>query len=342
MNTTARRIVWPERGRVALEEFSIGPPGPDEVLIETEYTVISPGTELAFLEGRENTIQRFPQWPGYSGVGRVLAVGPGIEGLSPGERVIMDHCGHASHALCSIEGWRGQGITAIGRRAIAAREAAFVPLASMALQGLRKTRPELGESLAIVGLGLLGLFATRLARLSGAFPILALDFDETRRELARGLGADASVAPDDPNLASQVREMTGGAGFDIILEVSGAASALPQALPWLAYRGRISLVGCSRGLSEGINFYRDIHKKGAIIIGAHNYVRPERESCPGYWTSRDDFRVLLDLMAEGRLDAKPLISEVVPPERAPEMYRRLHARESGLVGVIFRWATEGE
>jgi 2-desacetyl-2-hydroxyethyl bacteriochlorophyllide A dehydrogenase len=332
-----RRIVFSGPMQVALEDFAVPAPGPGEVLVATEYTVISPGTELSFLLGANNTANAWPQHPGYSGAGRIIAVGSDVHGYAIGDRVVMDHCGHTSHAVCAVAGWRGQGLTRIDDEAIPAAHAAFLPIASMALQGLRKTRPELGESALVAGLGLLGLFAVRLAHLDGAFPLLAVDFNPRRLAIARSFGAEEAWSPDDASLAPRIAELTRGRGLDLIVEVTGAPSALPRLLPLLATQGRISLVGCSREPTDGLDFYRDVHKKGVTIIGAHNYIRPERDSHPGLWTTRDDFRILLGLMARGRLDAGPLISATIPPEQAPAMYRRLLGREEGLLGVVFDW-----
>lgn len=332
----ARRIVCPQRLRVELEDVTLPDPGPGEVLIATERTVVSPGTELAVLQGLENTPQSFPYRPGYSGAGRIIAVGAGVEDLALGDRVVMDHLGHASHALCKVAGWRGQGLTRIPDE-VPAAAAAFLPIASMALQGVRKARPELGESALVAGLGLLGLFAVRFLALSGTAPLLALDFDARRRAMARTFGADAAFAPDDAGLRQRVATATGGHGCAVMLEVTGAPQALPQLLPLLAEQGRCVLVGCARGITGGLDAYHDIHKKGAVIIGAHNYIRPARDSQPGYWTTRDDFRVLLDLLRTGRLDVRPLITATVPPDEAPRMYERFLAREPGLLGVVFDW-----
>lgn len=331
------RIVWPEPLRVEIEDFEVPDPGPGEVVIQTACTVISPGTELAGLRAMNNTAGSWPRHPGYSGSGRIVAIGPEVQDLAVGDRVVMDHCGHASHALCRTSGWRGQGITRIDDPAISSEQAAFLPIASMALQGLRKTRPELGESALVAGLGLLGLFAVRCAHLAGTFPLVALDFNPRRLAIARAFGAEAALAPDDDALAARIADLTRGRGLDLIVEVTEAPTALPRLLPLLAMQGRIALVGCSRDPTDGIDFYRDVHKKGVQILGAHNYIRPGQESHPGLWTTRDDFRALLGLMARGRLDAGPLISATVPPAQAPAIYRRLLDREEGLLGVVFAW-----
>lgn len=332
-----RRIIWPDRNSITVETFTITPPGDEEVLIETDFTVISPGTELSYLQGKDNTAKTFPNRPGYSGSGRIIAIGAAVEGFAVGDRVVMDHCGHTSHALCSLHGWRGQGITTIGDDRIASEAAAFIPIASMALQGVRKTRLELGESAMIAGLGLLGLFALRFACLSGAFPVLGVDFNQQRRQLALQFGADAAISPEPDSFDQEARNLISSDGFDVIVEASGSASALTQMLPRLALNGRFSLLGCLRGLANGLDIYWDVHKKGATIIGAHNYIRPERDSHPGYWTSKDDFETLLALLRAKRLDVTQLISTIVPPTAGPEIYRRFLAKDDGLLGVLFDW-----
>lgn len=336
MTITGRRIIWPAPGQIALEDFAVTPPGAGEVLIETDCTVISPGTELAVLQAKDNTPKQFPYRPGYSGAGRIIALGDGVSGLAVGDRVVMDHLGHTSHACCAVAGWREQGLTTIDAE-VPSQAAAFLPIASMSLQGVRKTRPELGESALIVGLGLLGLFALRFASLSGTHPLLAIDPDPARRRLALAFGADAAVDPAGDELAKQMAGLGADQGFDLIIESSGALPALQRALPLLAECGRLSLLGCLRGKADDLDLYWDVHKKGAVVIGAHNYIRPRSDSHPGYWTTRDDYRTLLDLLRTRRLAVEPLISAVVPPSEAPAIYRRFLDREPGLLGVVFDW-----
>jgi threonine dehydrogenase-like Zn-dependent dehydrogenase len=112
---------------------------------------------------------------------------------------------------------------------------------------------------------------------------------------------------------------------------------LEQALELVAWEGRVALLGCTRVSDRPIDFYQKVHKPGVSIIGAHNYVRPQADSYPGYWTRQDDYRVLLDLMASGRLLAGPIISEVVQPEQAGAVYARLAADATAPLGIVFDW-----
>ncbi|MDF2725396.1 MAG: alcohol dehydrogenase, partial [Paenibacillus sp.] len=90
------RIVWPAAGQAKLERFALPPLKPGEVLIQTEYSVISAGTEKAWLTAMPNTSGEFPQYPGYCASGRIIGIGDGVKHLCEGDRVICYHTGHAS------------------------------------------------------------------------------------------------------------------------------------------------------------------------------------------------------------------------------------------------------
>jgi len=328
-----RYIVFESVGKAVLKEFDVPQPGPGEILLENAYTVVSAGTERANLINLPNTSGKFPYHPGYSGVGRVIAVGDGVEDVRVGDRALSDFSGHRSHAI-----QKASSLTVVTDDAVDSLAAAFVVIGAMGLQGVRKLRLEMGESALVVGLGILGVFAVQAASLSGAIPVIATDFDKRRRELALSLGADHAFGPDEPDLADKVRELTGGRGADGVVEVTGIAAALQQALACVAPRGRISLTGCTRISNAEIDFYQFVHKTGVSLIGAHTFVRPRVDSCPGYWTARDDHRTLLAFMAAGRIQVRPIISEIVSPESAPAIYSRLAEDKHPPLGIVFDWS----
>ncbi|MFW5869001.1 MAG: zinc-dependent alcohol dehydrogenase [Armatimonadota bacterium] len=330
---TGYSIVFESIGTAVVKPFDVPRPGIDEVLIENDYTVISAGTERANLLNLPNTSGGFPYRPGYCGVGRVVAVGEGVEHVATGDRVLSDFAGHRSHALQAAS-----GLTVVEDESIDSIEAAFVVIAAMGLQGVRKVKLELGESAMVIGLGLLGIFATQLARIDGAIPVIVSDFDPKRRDLALKLGADHAFSPDEDDLPERIRELTSGAGPNAIVEVTGNAAALQDALTYVARQGRISLLGCTRISDAKIDFYQYVHKPGVSLIGAHTFVRPEVDSYPGHWTTRDDYRALLALIAAGRLQVKPIVSEVVSPKSAPEVYARLAEEKHPPLGIVFDWS----
>ncbi len=327
-----QQIIFESKGKVVFEPFDVPAPKADEIVLENQYTVVSAGTECANLMNLPNTSGRFPYHPGYCGIGRVIAVGEGIDHVKIGDRALANFTGHRSHSIQARN-----RITIVRDDAIDTLDAAFVVIAAMSLQGIRKLQIQIGESAMIVGLGILGMFATQLAALDGAIPVIVSDFDPKRRELALQLGADHAFAPDETDLQQKIKELTYGKGADAVVEVTGKAVALQQALTYVARQGRISLLGCTRIPDAEINFYKYVHHAGVTLIGAHTFVRPQVDSYPGYWTEQDDFRTLLAFLSAGKLKARPIISEILSPAQAPETYRRLVEMKNPPLGVVFDW-----
>ena len=324
------RIAFIAKGRAELESFEVPHAEPGKLLLRTECTLISPGTERANLLDMTD-YRGWPKYLGYSAVATVLDTGNSETLLKPGDRVAVYHSIHASHQLkqeCDL--------VRIEDPALPAEEAVFSIVAAMGLQGLRKVRPELGESVMIMGQGLLGIFALQCARLSGAFPLIALDFNPARRRLALELGADYAFSPDEPELEKRIMELTRG-GVNAVVEVTGAPDAIKLGLRCMAPMGRIALTGCSRSPTSELDFYHAVHKPGITIIGAHNFVRPKQDSRPGYWTMRDDMAMLLRCFSAGRLKTRPLITERAKPSRAPEIYNRLAEGDPAMLGTVFQW-----
>ena len=307
---------------------------PDRVLLKTECTLISPGTEFANLSGNTNRAggSGFPHILGYSAVATVLKTGSAVTTLKPGDRCLCYHSKHRNYQLMPE-----RDLVRIEDGALPAEEAVFCVVGCMGFQGVRRCRPEFGESLLVMGLGLLGQFAVQTARLSGAFPVIGVDFIAARRNIARELGADAVFSPDDPKLKDKIGELTGGRNCDSVVEVTGNPQAVVQGLELTARFGRIALVGCNRTPTEKIDFYNLVHRPGITVIGAHNMARPKDDRRPGVWTMREDMAVLLKFLAAGRLKSRPLLTRVADPAEAPELYDRLYVRDPGLLGVVFDW-----
>lgn len=329
-DTLNHRIVFTKPGRAVLESCPLTEPGPGEVQVRMCYTALSAGTERAFLLGEPNTGGAFPRYLGYSASGVVTAVGPEVTAFAPGQRVIAYHGRHQAAANLPVER------VATVPEGVELLDACMTEIACMGLQGVRKLRVELGESGMVIGLGLLGLFAVQAMRASGASPVIAVDFSEARRSLALKLGAQHAFSPDDPRLDQRVREATRGRGVSACVEVSGAEDALRLALRLAAPEGRISLTGCTRVYRQPVDFYQLVHKPGVTLIGAHNAVRPSAESRPGYWTRKDDEQAFLELVRDGRMDARSLIGEVVSPSDCESVYQRLTDGTLKL-GTVFKW-----
>ena len=326
------RVIFTRPGVAELQTRELSAPTGDRVLVETEYTVVSGGTERAYLLGMPNTKQVFPMGIGYCGIGRVLAVGEQVKQVAVGDRVLVYHGGHAQHSLVSET-----RLTKVENDNVDSLEAAFTIIASMGLGGVRKLEMELGESAMVMGLGLLGMFSVQFCRLSGAYPVIAADLSPERRALALELGADYALDPAQPDFVKKVKQLTGGKGIDCCVEVTGASVAMQQALNCAARQGRISLLGCTRVSDNSVDFYAQVHKPGVKLIGAHNMVRPLVDSYPHHWTHHDDCKAILNLLGSGRIQAKPLCSRVVSPLEAPAIYTQLCEDMKFPLGTVFDW-----
>ena len=327
----AQRVVWPDRAKVDIETFTLPPVGDDEVLVETECTLISPGTERAFLLGLPNAQGRYPTRPGYSNIGTIVEVGKAITDWEVGDRVASTQ-GHTSHFAASP-----RRLLKIASADVPAEEAVFFNLGAIALQGVRKARIELGEATLVLGQGLIGLLAMQLSKLSGALPLIAADLTDSRLEISKRIGADHTFNPEDTDFSAQLEEATQGNGPAIIIEATGHPDAITTALDVAGRGARVVLLASTRGETPSVNFYRDVHKKGLILYGAHNSIRPRQETSPHFWTLEADSLLLLSLIAQKRFNVIPLISHRVPGEEASKAYQLLMAWNPGLLGVILQW-----
>lgn len=328
-----KQIVFTAPHKAELLDVEIREPNSNEVLTEMEYTVVSGGTERANIMAMANACgNSFPKMLGYCGVGRVKAIGSAVKSFKVGDRVLVYHGFHAKYNI------RPEAdITKVSDDNIPSLDAAFVIIASMGLGGVRKLEIELGESAMVMGLGLLGIFAVQFCRLSGANPVIAADLNPERRELALKLGADYAFDPSAPDFVEQVKKVTGGKGVRATVEVTGVSAAMKQALECASYMGRISLLGCTRVSDCAVDYYQEVHRPGIKLIGAHNLVRPKVESYPHHWTHQDDCRAILDLISRGRLQVSPIVSRVVLPENAPEIYDQLCDDPKFPMGTVFDW-----
>jgi threonine dehydrogenase-like Zn-dependent dehydrogenase len=342
-----------------VESFEVDQPARNEVLIETLYTTISPGTERAHLLAEENTVTRdigFPFQPGYSNVGRVLQTGADVRQLRPGQ-LVASSIPHVSHALLTVLGeneggpvrarWKSDlppeksfgGSPAIwplpeGLETDLQKGCSSYCFSRVGLHGVREARIELGEAVLILGLGPIGLHAAQHARLSGGLPVLAIDPSPARRKLAEKVGIDGTYADAATFVKSGHPLMTKGPA--VVIEATGLPQVIPEAFKLCARNGRVMLLGSTRGLTQNVNFYTDVHKKGLVIYGVHASTHPKQESSPGRWTNADDDSVILRLICSRRIDCNSLITHQFGAGDAPEAYRTVTESPEALA-VMLDW-----
>jgi 2-desacetyl-2-hydroxyethyl bacteriochlorophyllide A dehydrogenase len=327
----SRQVTFTRPGVAELTERVVPPIGAQDLLIRTRRSLISPGTERAFFLGLPNTAQTYPQSAGYSNIGEVMALGEQVTGWQIGDRV-ASAAPHASHVV--VEAAKCLPVPS----GLADDRASFFNLAAIALQGVRKARIELGEPVAVVGAGLIGLLAAQLARLQGALPAIIADLDPARLVFAQAVGVDANLPVDD-RLLLELANLCDGDGAAVVIEATGHPEAILTALTMARPFGRVVLLGSTRGETSQVNFYRDVHKKGISLIGAHDSARPRQESSTGLWTQTGDRSVALKLLDQGRLHVDPLITHRFPWQDAIQAYDLLHSWTRTALGILLDWTT---
>ena len=311
--------------------------GPGEVLIRTVRSCISSGTERANLIGdpmigtnvKDDAKAVFPRHLGYSLSGIVEGVGEGVESVKLGDRIAASWTKHAAYNV------RPESSVYAIPEGISFEVAAWTHIATFPMAALRKCRFEFGESVLVMGQGVLGQLAVKLARAAGAAPVIVADPVPAKRERAFELGADFAFDPSAPDFAEQVKTVTGG-GARVVVEVTGVDRALDNALDATARFGRVALLGCTRHSTFAIDYYRKVHGRGVTLVGAHTMARPRGDSSPGWWTERDDALAFLRLVAGGRLSLDGFAEEVHPVVEAPAVYTRL-AAGGPFPNVQFDW-----
>lgn len=344
-------------GNVQIEEVPPPATTPDTVLVRVSHSLISSGTESGFVSdggtasflmqkakdplnlekvkrklatvGIKGTIDVVKsklfqyQAPGYSTAGVIVACGTEVPGLRVGDRVACSGVGYASHA--EYNNVPHQLVTPIPD-GVDFDEAAFVTLGAISLQGIRRAEPTLGETFVVVGLGLIGQLTTQLARAAGC-RVVGCDPIASKRQLADTLGIDATCAPDD--LPNTVAEWTAGYGADAVLvcAASTKSTVTNQALDLCRAKGRCVVVGAvGLDLQREALYLKELDFKLSCSYGPGRYNPQYEEKGLDYpigyvrWTEGRNMAEFLRLIAEKKVQVKPLISITKPIAEAADAY----------------------
>lgn len=357
-------------GRTEVAELPVPAVSRGHVLIETSRTLVSAGTERMLVEfGKANWIDKARQQPdkvrmvldkirtdglfptieavlnkldqplplGYCNVGRVTDVGAGVGEFKIGERVISN----GKHAeVVSVP----RNLCARVPDPVSDDEAAFTVLGAIALQGIRLVQPTLGETVVVTGLGLIGLVTVQLLRAHGC-RVLGLDFDPQKLALARQFGAEVVDLSQGQDPVQAAQRYARGRGVDAVIVTASTQSSEPmhQAALMCRKRGRIVLVGVTGlELSRADFFEKELTFQVSCSYGPGRYDTTYEDKGIDYpvgfvrWTEQRNFEAVLDMMADGRLDVKPLISHRLDIADAEQAYA-LVAGAGPSLGILLRY-----
>ncbi len=337
MKMKAQRLLITAKGRCELADLELPErAGQGELLLETICSVVSPGTETNLFLGihsgfddPDNKWTKYPMRPGYGSCCRVLDVGSGVAGFERGMKVFCIEP-HASAML--VQASRVFKVP----ESLPAEEACFAKLMAISMNGVRVSATGLGEAVGVFGQGLIGLFATAFAKMSGGFPVIAFDVNPRRLELSRAFGADEALNPLEEPCEESLKRLLNGKGLACALEASGNSSLIPECARSLAMGGRLILLG-SPHRELTMNFYKEIHCKQISITGAHENCAPKVASHQFPWTMPANIELSIALAAKGALPLKRLATHRFEPSEAERMYTRIGAREPGMLGVLIDW-----
>jgi 2-desacetyl-2-hydroxyethyl bacteriochlorophyllide A dehydrogenase len=330
-------VTFTARDTVALRETELERtlPTAREVLVESEFSVISPGTELTCLNGENDWWFTFPGVPGYASVGRIIAVGDAVDGHAVGDRVLT-YGGHQKYNLVDTDYF----LLPVDAD-IAPRLVPLTRLATVAFTALRVSDIELGDVVGVVGLGPVGNLAAQLAQLQGA-QVIGLELSARRRELAQRCGIRTVVDPRADDVAALVESMTGGSGLRTLIDTSGKSAAIIANLPLIGRLGELILLGSPRGehhadTTEILNHVHLIGNGSVTFKGAHEHRYPKLHDPFVKHSFARNSRITWQLLRENRLHVEPLISETLPPAKAAHAYEMLRDRPDDFCTILFDW-----
>ncbi|MCH7479771.1 MAG: bi-domain-containing oxidoreductase [Chloroflexi bacterium] len=360
-------------GKIDIEDVPVPTPGPGMILIRTAASLVSAGTERMVVEFAEkslvgkarsrpdlvrqiwdkakregifSTVQAAfrridqPMPLGYSSAGTIVALGEGVPGFQAGQRVACAGGGYALHAEYSIV---PKNLVTALPDSVSFEAAAFSTLGAIALHGFRLAEPQIGERVAVVGLGLLGLLTAEIAKAAGC-QVFGVDLDPRRVELAKELGVRAVLREGAEESAQSFSQ---GVGFDAVLICADAPSNDPINFAGAVARDRARIVAVGAvdlELPRAVYFQKELTFMVSRSYGPGRYDAGYEEGGRDYpigyvrWTEGRNLEAVVAMLADGSLDVPPLISHRIPIEAAADAYELITGkREEPYLGIILTY-----
>jgi predicted dehydrogenase/threonine dehydrogenase-like Zn-dependent dehydrogenase len=343
------------------------------VLIKTHCSLVSLGTERMLVEfGRANLIEKARQQPdkvkmvmdkiksdglfptletvfkkldeplplGYCNAGEVIAVGEGVDDFKIGDRVASN--GHHAE-IVSVP----KNLVARIPDNVSYEHASFTVIGAIGLQGIRLVNPSLGETVVVVGLGLIGLITAQLLRANGC-RVIGLDFDQSKVDLARQFGVHAITVSEDKSPVDSVVQFTAGTGADAVIITASSKSndIISQAANMSRKKGRIVLVGViGLDIRRSDFFEKELSFQVSCSYGPGRYDEAYEQKGIDYplpyvrWTEKRNFETVLQALSSGSLNVESLITERVPLESFGSIYGNIGKTRA--IASILMYPTAG-
>ncbi|MBA2445059.1 MAG: zinc-binding alcohol dehydrogenase [Nocardioidaceae bacterium] len=324
--------------------------GLGEVRLDTLYSGISAGTELTayrgsnpylesewdprrrlFVPGDSSHSYPLDGW-GYEEVGRVTAVGEGVDADLVGQ-LVWGGWGHRSSVVCSAE-WAQQRLLPNGSVAVSG---IFAKIGAIALNAILDADIHVGETVVVFGAGVPGQIVAQLARLNGG-RVISVDLIPGRRELAHRLGASGVLDPATDDVAECVRAATDNRGADVVIEMSGSYHALHEAVRTAAYSSTVVVGGFFQGQATPVRLGEEFHHNRISVIGSQiSGVAPALQH---RWDELRMSKTVLELERDGQLRLTDLITHTVHAEEAPAVFEMLDTSPEEALQVVLDYGAK--
>ena len=354
-------------GETILEKVPAPAARPGHILIQTSRTLVSLGTERMLVEfGNANLIQKARQQPdkikmvldkirsdglmptleavfsklgqpiplGYCNVGRVIAIGAGVTDFQVGDRVVSN--GPHAEIVCVPK-----NLCALIPDVVRDDAATFTVIGSIGLHGIRLLQPTFGETVVVIGLGLIGLISAQILRANGC-RVIGFDYDQSKVDLANQFGIIAVNPSSGTDQVKFIEEKTGGVGADAVLITASAKNdeIISQAARMSRKRGRIVLVGViGLEISRAEFFEKELTFQVSCSYGPgrydENYEQRGQDYPIGFirWTEKRNFEAILAALESGQINVEPLISARVPLEEYNSIYDNI-GHSSSIASIL--------
>jgi len=330
------KLIRPGQVKVETEEVELHD---DRVLVEMETLALSGGTDLNLYRGVSHV--RFGFNPGYpcliasgdTGVGRVIAVGRNMTGWKENDLVITG--GLSTRSALPDPDLKVPKLIRVPED-LDKESVAFLHQIRVALNAVRRARIVLGDTVVVIGLGVIGNFVVQLAKMAGAGKVIGIDLYPFRLKQALLAGADDAIHAEDKHIDDLIHRATGGHGADIIIDASGSSRTIHNAFKWAAFMGRIVILGWVIDPVKELFLGDYFHFKQLEIISSQvRYHYPGDVNHVRRWTEEANYQYIFDLIRNHKLSIKPLITHRFLISEAPECFRMLKERPDEVLGVLF-------
>ena len=339
-----KSLLLKEYNKLGIEDMPRPEPGPGDVLIRVAACGIC-GSDVHGYDGSSG--RRIPPLVmGHEAAGSITALGRGVTKFKVGDRVTFDstvYCGECIYCrrgdvnLCdrrevigvSCGDYRRHGAfaeyIAVPERIVykmpdrmSFPEAAMLEAVAVALHAVSVSGVKPGDTVLVVGAGMIGLLTMQAVRVAGVGRVLIADIDETRLTLGELLGADEALRGTGGLIAEATMKRTGGVGADVVFDAVGRTETVAESIDSVRKGGTVTLIG---------NIAPEVRLPLQKVVSRQIRLQ-------GSAASSGEYPRAMELMASGRIQVRPLITAVAPLEEGPRWFERLHAQEPNLMKVV--------